>query len=291
MVTEAFRQQVEARLASLDGLPVLPAIASALSQVIADECSSAEDIARVLEHDPSITAQVLRTANSAFYGTAHGAITSMPQAVARLGFREIERLSTTFAMMRTFAGFGPEMDHRQFWKHSVTAGITTRLVRIHSAHSRDISEDDAYISGLLHDIGALVLDQFFPEAVDAVSARLEAEGITRAEAELLELGLDHGEIGGMLLQRWNLPECVAQAVAWHHQPGRAPEQYAFLASTVHLADGICSSLYIGDGGDGWGAGFSDLVWQELGLTADDIPIIIDEVTAEARRSELLVGMG
>ena len=296
-----FRDRLERALNRVGDLPVLPSALHRLRQALSDEKTSAHDVARVMEQDPSLTAKVLRVANSIYYAGTTGTVTSVKSAVARLGFSEVNRLFTTLAVIRTFDHMGSHLDHNQFWKHSLTAAITTRVIRRHCGTSDTFSEDDAYVAGLLHDIGLVILDQYFPALFVEVSVAAYRRCISRADAECRILGIGHGEIGGSLLRRWRIRASVAEAVTWHHQPEKAEPKHRTLVEVVRVADFVCTSLGIGDAadgipegssdaGDGIPEGLSDVAWHDLGLSADDFSAIVQETAGEAVRSEVLVAL-
>jgi HD-like signal output (HDOD) protein len=283
-----FRERLEQVFERVEDLPTLPSVVLELERALRNDETGAEDVARIMAEDPSLTATVLRVANSAFYGSAAGATTSVANAVARLGFREVSRLCTSLAVIRTFEGVGEHLAHRDFWKHSLVAGIATRVLKRCSGEANPFSEDEAYVSGLLHDVGTLVLDQYFPDVFLQIQALAEEKCMPRADAETFILKIDHGGIGALLLERWNLPESIIQAVSWHHGPGDARPEHRVLAQAVHLTEFICTGLGIGDGGDGSTEGFSAGAWHDLSLAVDDIPDIIAQVTEEASRCETLL---
>jgi len=216
---------------------------------------------------------------------------SVREAVARLGFAESRRICTTLTMIETTRGFGTDMDHQRFWKHCLVAAVTTGVLAQFGNCSEQINPDEAYMAGLLHDIGVLVLDQYFPEQYHDVHTLMNDRGIPCDAAEKMLLHMDHGEIGGMLLRRWNLPAAIIEAVTWHHQPGVPYIANLRLVQIVHLAEFICTCLGIGDGGDGTTMGFSEIAWHDLGMSVDDIPRIIEKVKSEVARNSVLSSAG
>ncbi|MCK4547539.1 MAG: HDOD domain-containing protein [Candidatus Eisenbacteria sp.] len=285
-----FRDRLESELGRVGDLPTLPAVVTSLERALSDQSSDASDVARIISQDPSLAANILRVANSAFYAGAAGTITSIAGAVARLGFSETRSLCVTIAVVRSFGHIGQHMDHRQFWKHSIVAAVATRVIAGFCNMAGAFSQDDAYVAGLLHDIGALVLDQYFPDDFQDIRAMADEHCVPYAVAEYEVLQVDHGEIGGYLLRRWNLPESIVRAVSYHHQPFRAGIDHRPLVQTVHLADAMCTSLGIGDGADGVPAGFSNGAWYDLDLSVEHLPDLLELITREAGRCSTLVSM-
>ncbi len=167
-------------------------------------------------------------------------------------------------------------------------GVATRVLKTFGGDAHEFSEDEAYVAGLLHDVGGLVLDQYLPRVLEQVQAVAREKGLPASEAETLVLRMDHGEIGAHLLRRWNLPESIVVAVEFHHQPENAPSEGRTLAQAVHLSDFVCTCLGLGDGGDGFTKGFSESAWHDLGLSVESIPKVMERAIEEATRCESLL---
>jgi HD-like signal output (HDOD) protein len=290
----AVRESIESRLQKIAYLPTMPQVLFKIEEALRDEKSAASQIGAIVSQDPSLTASVLRVANSIVYrGALSNRIASVPHAVARLGFNEVKRICLSSALIRAFEGFGAGINHIEFWRHCVTVGLATRIFRRASRETNllaDQEADDAFVAGLLHDVGMLVMDQFFPEQFAQVRGHAEANGMPLAAAELEVLGIHHGEIGGILLESWHLPHAVVDAITWHHDPDRAAARNRTVAQMVHLADFICVNQSIGDTLEGFYTDFSPGAWHDLGLSADQVPQMLEALKDEAERSDVLGGM-
>jgi HD-like signal output (HDOD) protein len=287
------RDILESRLRKIAYLPTMPQVLFKVEEALRDEKSAGTRIGAIVSQDPALTASVLRVANSIVYrGRTSTPISSVPQAVGRLGFNEVKRICMSSALIRAFEGFGKGIDHVEFWRHCVTVGMATRIFL---QHSRDLAlqagdaADDAFTAGLLHDVGMLVMDQFFPEQFAQVRAQAESSGAPLAAAENKVLGIQHGEIGGILLATWRLPTRVVDAVSWHHDPDRAAPDHRTVAQMVHLADFMCVNQSIGDTLEGFYDDFSSGAWHDLGLSADQVPQMLEDLKEESERSDVLGG--
>ncbi len=287
------RENLESRLRKIAYLPTMPQVLFKVEEALRDEKSAAARIGAIVSQDPALTASVLRVANSIVYrGRTSTRISSVPQAVGRLGFNEVKRICMSSALIRAFEGFGKGIDHVEFWRHSLTVGMATRIF---FQHSRDLAlraadaADDAFTAGLLHDVGMLVMDQFFPEQFAKVRTQAEASGAPLAAAEVKLLGIQHGEIGGILLETWRLPVRVVDAISWHHDPDRAAPAHRTVAQMVHLADFMCVNQSIGDTLEGFYQDFSSGAWHDLGLSADQAPQMLEDLKEESERSDVLGG--
>jgi HD-like signal output (HDOD) protein len=285
------REDLKEKLKMVAYLPTMPQVLFRVEQALKDENSAAGKIASIIREDPALTTSVLRVANSVIYrGKLSSKISVVPQAVARLGFTEVRRICLTSALIRVFADYGKGIDHAAFWQHSVTVATATRLFQRYTRAPALMSNDeleDAFVAGLLHDVGILVMDQFFPEPFAKVRAYAEAELMPLARAETEILGIQHGEIGGLLLAEWNLPDRVVNAVTWHHDPDRAREANRRVAQLVHLADFVCVNQSVGDTLEGLYDGFSPGAWHDLGLSVDEAPQMLEDLKEERVRSDAM----
>ncbi len=290
----AVRELLEARLKKIAYLPTMPQVLLKVEEALRDEQAAAERVGAIVREDPALTAAVLRVANSVVYrGRFSGRIASVPQAIARLGFTEVKRICLASALIRAFEGFGTGIHHGQFWRHSLTVALATRIFRERSSEPalfRTDELDDAFVAGLLHDVGMLVMDQFFPEQFGKVRRHAEAAGAPLVVAESTVLGIHHGEIGGTLLRNWQLPDRVVDAISCHHDPDRAEMDHRTVAQMVHLADFICVNQSIGDTLEGFYDDCSPGAWHDLGLSANQAAQILEDLKEETERSEIWGGM-
>lgn len=291
-----FREKLVVMLSVVDDLPTLPQIVFELERAMQDETSGASDVAFIMEEDVSLTANVLKLANSAYYGT-RGTIGSVQEAIARLGFREVGRLVTTLSVVQLFSGNGGTFDYSFFWKHSLMVGFSARVIAEMSAATNPFTEEEAFVAGLVHDLGVLLMNQYFQEEFLQVEAALAGGEMRRHEAEMSVLGLDHGEAGAYLLEQWSLSENVSEAVRWHHQAEKCPEEFLIQMDTIRLADALAHVAQAREENKGGQealapmASVKGLPWAKLGI-ADGTVLggLIDRVTKETKQSTLLIAM-
>lgn len=275
------------RLDRVQGLPSLPDVVLKLQSVLSDPNSSAKDVAQVIETDPAMAAKLLKLANSAFYRMGDNKIASIQQAVARLGLKEIRKNCLALAVLQMFRGKPSTIDRQAFWKHSLTVACATRSVAELSADVI-IDPDEAFVAGLLHEIGALVLDEYFGRLYSLVhqEAKRTKRAIHLVERESLKVS--HAEVGAYLLERWNLPDRLVQACRYHHDPSQAPDENRTLCQLVHLSDFACTRNGIAGPGEEPLATASVRAWNELGLETVNFLELLDRVGAEAERSEIFL---
>ncbi|GLH74254.1 hypothetical protein GETHLI_27560 [Geothrix limicola] len=207
-------------------LPSLPLTVVALGEAVQDERCTVDRILGILSKDPSLSATLLRLANSALY--AGGAVMDLRTAVLRLGFDAVANLGTGAAVIKTLRG-GAHLDALKLWQHSVAVGLTAKGVCVLA--KRHGQAETAFLTGLLHDIGKIALDTCYPEAYAGVMQKV-AEGAYFVDAEREVLGLDHAEAGSLLAAEWSFPEAIVEVIRDHHTP-KADD---FLPNLIHLCD-------------------------------------------------------
>ena len=230
---------------SIIGLPTLPTVITQMIGLIDNPQTSARDVSRLISTDQALTAKILKLANSAFYGFPRE-ISTVNHAVVVLGFETVKSLGLSVSVLERFAsgGSSSQFDRQRFWEHSIGCGVAARML---AARLRYRVQGEAFAAGILHDIGKLILSQYFAEEFGEIMAVVDEQDVYIGKAEEAVLGVTHAEVGSWLAERWNLPGQLVDSIALHHAPGRA-ERGPELPSLVHLADFLCRRERIGDGG-------------------------------------------
>ncbi len=278
----SFRQDVLNKISQKQDLPSLPDLVVKLSRMVADGETSASDISKVVQYDPALAGRILKVANSAAFGGS-SRVASIPQAVMRIGFTRLRDLVLSLSMMQAFKGKNLRLDFVRFWRHSLSTAFAAQVIERKAARA-DTPSDEMFSAGLLHDLGAMVLDLFAADQYNKVVefAHRENKELCAAEQEIL--GIDHAEAGAHLLEIWNLPSAVIESARYHHDPYPENQPTLLLTKIVHLANFACNNQGIDNGVGTFPTTFSSSAWYDTGLSVDDIPAIISDVnrlTAEA----------
>ena len=234
-------------LASIKEIPSLPTAAVEAVQMLQNPDVSISKLSKTIEYDPSLTTNVLRMANSAYFGASRQ-IESLKQAIVRLGTNNVFRLvvASAVAPMASKAVKGYDIPAGELWLHSVAVAIGADALR----ESLEIDVSGViFTAGLLHDIGKIVLGNFNDIDIKAVLTMALNHNVSFDEAELAVLGIDHAEVGALLLEHWKLPKSITECVRWHHYPKHFPGDLN-LISLIHVADNLCMTMGIGLGIDG-----------------------------------------
>ncbi len=252
-------------------LPEIPSIILKLNDTIADPFSSADDIAQVISKSPGISALLLRIVNSAFYGFP-SRIDSVSRAVTIIGSKEVTALAIGISTLEMFKDIPKDVfDMRVFTIHSLTCGVLCRTL---AANGNMRNTEQMFVSGLLHDIGRLVVFKYYPQlAVSLLSAR-SSGAPSLIDSEKAIMGFRHTDIAVDLFEKWKFPVTLIQNVAFHHRPSKA--QDPIKAGIVHLADLIAHSLGEGKSGE-WRLPVLDTdAWEKLRLTPQGLSTVIPQ---------------
>ncbi len=272
-------------LARGENLPTLPTVVFQLHKVLDNEHAGASDVAAIIERDPALTARLLRAANSAAFHRGGDRIGSILTAVSRLGINQVRAICIVLAVVKAFRTRTGGLNHEAFWIHSAAVGMTARLLWERFGQPGEVTTDDVYVAGLLHDAGLLVLEQHFPrEFAEVMTARATLGGrLWQYEEE--HLGMDHGAVGGLLLGRWSLPPFIAEAVTNHHHPHQADDSFQHLARVIQAAEVLCTDLGAALHEEGNADCSAADVLTELGATDEDVAWFTSEVPRTAARAQ------
>ncbi len=235
--------RLKSMVSQIGSMPTLPYTYSSLCDELRSQDSSMHRIGGIMETDPSMVAKLLQLVNSGFFGLRHR-VTTASQAASLLGLQTIKSLVLVAGLFDPEAygnpaqGFSLDM----LWRHSLCVSRIVCLLCKMEGLSKSVS-DDARTSGLLHDVGELILATSLPSEYNAITAHALEHQISLAESERAILGCTHAEIGGYLLGIWGLPDPVVEAVAFHHSPSNIIVSGLDPLGAVHVADVLAHELH------------------------------------------------
>lgn len=234
------KEKIIEQINEFENLPVLPTIVEKVMEMIENENTSANDISNLIKNEQALVLKIMQTANSAFYGFPRQ-ISSLHRAITIIGFNGILNLILGFSISNTFKHWNLSLeDVEKFWIHSAsTAGIAKIIARI----SKKVLPDEAFIIGLSHDIGKMILKSNFKKEYEEIIILQKKESLPINIAEKKIIGLDHAEIGSILAKKWNLPKRIVDSIALHHSQSGIPHRFdnvIAMASIIHIADKIAN---------------------------------------------------
>ena len=259
-------------LRTIKNLPAMPQIVLK-AQEIADVDADLKDFERTLEADQALVSMVLRVANSAYYGQC-SKVSSIRRAAVVLGFKTLGEIvilaSSSKLLDKPLRGYGfvPE----ELWRHSLAVAFGSKIIANRKKYEL---ANDAYIAGLLHDAGKLILDSFVLERKAIFNRHTEADGRWLHEVEKSVFGFDHAEIAGIVCRKWNFPELIYNAIRFHHNPlDIENNELAFIIYTANKIAKWCvedTEAVILE--------IDDTMKKMLGFQDDEMELIMDEMTA------------
>ncbi len=234
-------QTVRNVIGHVDKLPSIPRIYSSLTKALSDPKTKADDVAEIVKQDSAMVVKILQLVNSAFFGRSKS-ITNINQAVIRLGFQMVKNLVLSVEIF----------DGREGQK--MPQGISVDALQDHALKTASIAaklfadkqqSDDAFMAGMLHDIGKLIIATEMPERMTEILSVVREENLEFHQAELKLYGVTHAEIGAYLLSLWGLPYPIIEAIANHHDPDRVANDTGFdLLSAIYIADALDSEIEV-----------------------------------------------
>ncbi len=241
-MSEERRNNTEKILLNISGLPNSSKALHELHELLNNDDTPATVISKIVSKDQGLVTKVLTIANSPMYGLQRQ-VSTIEYAILVLGFRELKNIVSVLTLVESFINKTDRyLDQKEFWIHSYLTGTAARRL----AEDLDFPNyNEAFIAGFLHDMGITVMHRYFHESFIKIRNKALFDGKDYSEFEKEELGLTHPEVGQFLLEHWNFPVALCDAVLYHHKPCEANNN-KILASLVHLADFMANKYSSGN---------------------------------------------
>lgn len=256
----------------------LPMSMSETLPAVIEACDNADtsvnDLTSLISSDQSLVAMLLKLANSAYYGYARR-IETLPEAIVLLGFSTIKSLAITATTMNLLFQSDDELTsvRHEIWSHSLGVGVAARAL----ARKRgNIHPEKAFVAGLLHDLGMIILSVYRKEDFQRVLAHAAEYGVSYEQAELEVLEFTHADLGAEVAEAWSFPATHCEAIRWHHEPQRATLQPA-LTQVTHLADWMVIDLGVGKLSDVDQPEVDDVALGEFRIPREELPRVVDSL--------------
>jgi len=263
------RQEIIAKALAV---PQMPMPVQKIMSIINDPDATLMQLAQFIEYEPGLTVNLLRMANSAFFG-GHGAVSTVKDAVMRLGMQRVYQmvLASGVAPFAKYEIKGYGLPPGQLLEHSAALAVASEQLATELGLT---APPHTFTSGLLVNIGKVVLGAFLAVDADPILEMAYSQGIAFEKAERAVLGIDHGELGALLLEHWRLPPPIVYVVRHRLDPDAAPERDLTL-DLVHAGDVIAKMTGIGLGYDGMHYAPCEAVLIRLGLTAEHVERVME----------------
>lgn len=223
-------------------IATLPEVTAKIISTVEDPKSSAQALHKIVSHDPALVTRILKVVNSAFYGLP-GQIGSIERAIVLLGLNAVKNIAVAASLGQLFRGakLSDQFGAKDLWKHCIAVGVASRDL---AKQMKLPMAEEAFLAGMIHDMGILVSMQLWPEKIRAVCDRATlSAGVTDAisfcEMEREMIGADHQQLGLALAEQWKFPQACQLVAGNHHTPAALGGQNRLLVGLVYVADTIC----------------------------------------------------
>jgi HD-like signal output (HDOD) protein len=243
-ITDEQREQVvAAAIREISHIATLPEITMKIIDLVEDPRSTAQDLHKVINNDPALCSRILKVVNSSFYGLP-GQIGSINRAIVMLGLNAVKNIAIAASLAKLFRGgeLTPSFSARELWVHSNATAAGAKLI---ADTLRLGFSDEAFLGGLIHDIGVMVEMQYdragLIDVVERVSAgpgQPPAGDMLEVEAEVF--GANHQDFGQALCEKWKFPKSFARVTGWHHRPLEVAAESRTLVAIVAIADRLAA---------------------------------------------------
>ena len=236
-------KELERTIMMAGDLPTIPVVATRVMQMMEDMKTTADDLAKAVAADPAVAARVMKISNSAFYGCQRQ-IQTLSSAIVVLGLNTLKSLVVAASVKQVYKPFG--LTEQMLWEHSFGAALAARII---ATKTKIVNAEEAFLAGLFHDIGKIIMNSMDREKFQNVMQRCYNDDIPFAEAEKAEFPFSHDEVGALVIKKWNFPEVLTLAVLHHHDFAFDEHDDLYtvnLTAVAALADSFCKKLGIGD---------------------------------------------
>lgn len=256
----------------------LPEVTQKVISVASDCDSGASDLENVMKFDPALVARVIKVANSAYYAQPCQ-ITTIRSAICLLGFDTIKNVALAASIAELFKGECNVEGYSRsgLWQHMVSVAAAARMIARRLLFK---DPEEAFLAGMMHDIGIILLDQYLHENFLKALELSRTTGCSLPDAERKTMDLDHALVGARLARAWNFPKTVRTAIAFHHTPDKAGEESEKLAMLIHLSDVLSKSQEAAPMGDNGKPILHRDVLKVLKLDPMDVKVIHKDLKEE-----------
>lgn len=290
MTTAVIDNKVRQTISNIRNLPTPPIVFHQIQKVINDPNVSANQIASILSEDPAMSVKVLKLTNSAFYGLSRE-VDSVRQAVVIVGLEAIKNLILSASVLEMFKDKDIDPDFQEkHWRHSLATGFCCRIIARQIKEHGFIDADAAFSTGLLHDIGKMVITCFLEKERTLLRVARENDPITPDYIlEQNTIGFNHAQVGGFLTEHWKLPAILGEAINFHHAPSEC-ESDNQLCYMLNVSNYIAKKTFYEEEDMDKIEPISEEVMGHLNLTHEDILNFSEQLKEEYLKAETFMQM-
>lgn len=292
VVTQEREQIVTNAIREISHIATLPEVTMKIVELVEDPKSTAQDLHKVISNDPALCSRILKVVNSSFYGLP-GQIGSINRAIVMLGLNAVKNIAIAASLSKLFRGgeLTPAFSARDLWLHSNTVAVAAKLV----ANSLKIGlSDEAFLAGLIHDIGVMVEMQYdrnkLIEVFRAVTPDPKGAPVKNMlEVEAQVFGANHQEFGAGLCEKWKFPKSFSMVTGFHHRPMELASENRTLTCIVNIADHLAAEMGEGFRQDVMSYSVDGAVLDELKLAPEKLADLKTQLTEALKDIKNLLG--
>ena len=262
-------QAIERIVSGIKDLPTLPSILVQINTMVKNDLVTIHEVGTMIERDPSLTSKVLKLANSSYYGLSYR-VNTVTRAIIVLGINTIRNLAVTASVFKIFnRGAQFPLDIKGLWYHSLGCAIASKGL---ISSIKPALEEEAFVSGILHDIGKVVIAQNLPDFMERILKELkDSVTMTQSEVERNIIGYTHSEAGAMLAEKWHFPKELSEVIKYHHNPSyrnsnSQPIDPNLLLYAVYAGNQIAKGMALGKSTDERVKTIEASAWTHLGIS-------------------------
>ena len=241
-ISELGKETLE-QLKNIKNLPTIPKVVIEVNEILKNHIGDIPRLTEIIGKDQGLTTKILAVANSPLYGLPRN-VSSLEFGIMLLGMGEIANIVTALSLAQVVKGENIEdFNYMKFWTHSMLVGTASKEIAKRLGFAEIAG--DAFVAGMLHDIGIQLTVSYFPEKFKKIVALVKEKNTDYYQAEMEVLGVTHEDIGHFMISKWNLPSNLAEVVGYHHNPSDLDSENITL-NIVHLADTMTKMFDIGN---------------------------------------------
>lgn len=271
---------------AISHIATLPEITIKIIELVENPRSTAQDLNKLISNDPALVARILKVVNSAFYGLP-GQIGSINRAIVLLGLNAVKNIVIAASLAKLFRGgrVSPHFSAKDLWTHSIAVGVFSKML---VTKINNTLPDEAFLAGLIHDMGILVELQAFREPLVEIAERSTKEETRYIDIEQQLIGVDHQMLGAGLTTKWKFPRSFQFVTGHHHNPMALAPDCRWLACVIHVADHICCREGLGYSLTCKGDPLDPAVLAELNLTMETVEELVKALPEALKETEALL---
>ncbi len=278
---------IKEMLKEIKALKPMPQVATQIMKIVEDPNSSISDVADLVVYDPSLTANVLKLCNSAYFGLPRK-VDSVKDAISMMGLDQVVDLVLLKGgadnLKKGQEGYG--LHEGDLWRHAVSSALIAKELAV---QKKSEHKNLVFTAALLKDIGKVILTRYVSDSFEKINNLVKNEDYSFGEAEKKIIGINHAELGGIVAKMWDFSPKMISMITNHHLPDKSARDDPDI-SIIYLADTVCMMMGIGGGADGLAYRFHKDVLVQMGINPMDLQIIIANFGENMQKIEDMLGM-